>query len=270
MEREGGVVVDEREFGEFFASQYARLCWLGLLLTGSRAEGEELAQEALVRTWWRWALFRRRAGAVAATGFALVAGLALVAGVGQLVQDRPETATSPKPAEHACGPAADAATARTIDVYVAVLQHLMANPNARGRPVRVLYVVDRAVPYDDNAGMLPSERRQQTAPRSASTAAFAESVKGCLASVRFPNLPPIRLVSGYDDPRVAKAGRDPFPVVADGRVVQLEGVPPQGDRLELAASSNGGGGLDAFGGVYILGRRDGAWRVVDMERGWIA
>jgi hypothetical protein len=46
-------------------------------------------------------------------------------------------------------------------------------------------------------------------------------------------------------PRVAKQDRGPIPVVADGRVIQLEGVPPQGDRLELAASSDGGGGLDA-------------------------
>jgi RNA polymerase sigma-70 factor (sigma-E family) len=52
------VAVDEVEFREFFASQYARLCWLGLLLTGDRAEAEELAQEALARTWWRWAVRR--------------------------------------------------------------------------------------------------------------------------------------------------------------------------------------------------------------------
>jgi RNA polymerase sigma-70 factor (sigma-E family) len=53
------VAVDEAEFSEFFASQYAPLCWLGLLLTGSRTQAEELAQEALVRTWWRWQLVRR-------------------------------------------------------------------------------------------------------------------------------------------------------------------------------------------------------------------
>jgi RNA polymerase sigma-70 factor (sigma-E family) len=52
------VAVDEVEFREFFASQYVRLCWLGLLLTGDRAEAEELAQEALARTWWRWAVSR--------------------------------------------------------------------------------------------------------------------------------------------------------------------------------------------------------------------
>jgi Sigma-70 region 2 len=52
------VAADEVEFREFFASQYTRLCWLGLLLTGDRAEAEELAQEALARTWWRWAVHR--------------------------------------------------------------------------------------------------------------------------------------------------------------------------------------------------------------------
>jgi RNA polymerase sigma-70 factor (sigma-E family) len=53
------VAIDDAEFRDFFASQYERLCWLGLLLTGSRAEAEDLAQEALVRTWWRWQLVRR-------------------------------------------------------------------------------------------------------------------------------------------------------------------------------------------------------------------
>jgi RNA polymerase sigma-70 factor (sigma-E family) len=53
------VAVDDAEFSDFFASQYAELCWLGLLLTGSRAEAEELAQEALARTWRRWKLVRR-------------------------------------------------------------------------------------------------------------------------------------------------------------------------------------------------------------------
>jgi RNA polymerase sigma-70 factor (sigma-E family) len=49
----------DAEFSEFFASQYARLCWLGCALTGSSAQAEELAQEALVRTWWRWRLVGR-------------------------------------------------------------------------------------------------------------------------------------------------------------------------------------------------------------------
>ena len=55
------MAVDDAEFREFFVSEYSRLCWLGFLLTGSGAEGEELAQEALVRMWWRWQLGRRPA-----------------------------------------------------------------------------------------------------------------------------------------------------------------------------------------------------------------
>jgi hypothetical protein len=200
-------------------------------------------------------------------------------------RDRPvaPTVTSrDRPARYACGPGTDAATARTIGVYVAVLQQLTGDPHAwLGR---VLYVVDRAVPEkwvkddqapsrtDNNGPAVPSERRRPTAPRSTSTAPFTDSVKRCLMSGRFPNLPPtIRLVSGVEDPRVAKKqGQGPMAVVGDGRVVQLEGVPLKGDRLELAASSNGGGGLDAHGGLYILERRGGTWQVVDIRAQWIA
>jgi RNA polymerase sigma-70 factor (sigma-E family) len=46
------------EFREFFVSQYGRLCWLGLLLTGDRAQAEDLAQEALLRTYWMWSRVR--------------------------------------------------------------------------------------------------------------------------------------------------------------------------------------------------------------------
>ena len=53
------MAVDDTEFRDFFASQYARLCWLGCALTASPAQAEELAQEALVRTWWRWRLVGR-------------------------------------------------------------------------------------------------------------------------------------------------------------------------------------------------------------------
>jgi RNA polymerase sigma-70 factor (sigma-E family) len=52
-------VGQDAEFQEFFASQYPALCRLGYWLTGDRAEGEELAQEALVRAYWRWPLVRR-------------------------------------------------------------------------------------------------------------------------------------------------------------------------------------------------------------------
>src|SRR6266540_854435 len=61
MSSAGGVVGwEERQFSEFFASQYRRLRRLGFLLTGDWVEGEELAQEALVQVYWRWALVRRQ------------------------------------------------------------------------------------------------------------------------------------------------------------------------------------------------------------------
>jgi RNA polymerase sigma-70 factor (sigma-E family) len=47
---------DDPDFGEFFASQFGRLRRLGFWLTGDWGEAEELAQDALVRTYrqWRW------------------------------------------------------------------------------------------------------------------------------------------------------------------------------------------------------------------------
>ena len=56
------MAVDQVEFRELFASQYTRLCWLGLLLTGDRAEagpaspgpppdGGEAPVEAVVEDW---------------------------------------------------------------------------------------------------------------------------------------------------------------------------------------------------------------------------
>ena len=51
---------EDRQFPEFFTSQYGRLRRLGFLLTGDWAQAEELAQEALVRVYWRWSLVRRQ------------------------------------------------------------------------------------------------------------------------------------------------------------------------------------------------------------------
>ena len=50
----------DRQFPEFFAGQYGPLRRLGFLLTGDWAQAEELAQETLVRVWWRWPLVRRQ------------------------------------------------------------------------------------------------------------------------------------------------------------------------------------------------------------------
>jgi Sigma-70 region 2 len=51
---------EDRQFPDFYVSQYGRLRRLGFLLTGDWAEGEELAQETLVRIYWRWSLVRRQ------------------------------------------------------------------------------------------------------------------------------------------------------------------------------------------------------------------
>jgi RNA polymerase sigma-70 factor (sigma-E family) len=52
------MAIDE-DFRGFFAQHYERLCRLGFLLTGDPAQAEDLAQDALVRTWRRWRLVRR-------------------------------------------------------------------------------------------------------------------------------------------------------------------------------------------------------------------
>jgi len=49
----------DEDFRGFFAQHYERLCRLGFLLTGDPAQAEELAQDALVRTWRRWRLAGR-------------------------------------------------------------------------------------------------------------------------------------------------------------------------------------------------------------------
>ena len=52
---------DEEElpsFEDFFASQYERLFRAMWLLTGSKAEGEDLAQEAMARVFERWSKVR--------------------------------------------------------------------------------------------------------------------------------------------------------------------------------------------------------------------
>ena len=43
----------DEDFRGFFAQHYERLCRLGFLLTADPAQAEDLAQDALVRTWRR-------------------------------------------------------------------------------------------------------------------------------------------------------------------------------------------------------------------------
>jgi RNA polymerase sigma-70 factor (sigma-E family) len=47
-------MAEDLQFREFFASQFGRLRRLGFWLTGDWAQAEELAQDALVRTYLRW------------------------------------------------------------------------------------------------------------------------------------------------------------------------------------------------------------------------
>jgi RNA polymerase sigma-70 factor (sigma-E family) len=53
------VTSEQVQFQEFFAAHYPRLRRLGYWLTGSWTEAEDLAQEAMVRTFWRWPSVRR-------------------------------------------------------------------------------------------------------------------------------------------------------------------------------------------------------------------
>jgi RNA polymerase sigma-70 factor (ECF subfamily) len=48
------VTTEAPAFGDFFAERYGRLARACLLLTGSAAEGEDLAQEAMARVLERW------------------------------------------------------------------------------------------------------------------------------------------------------------------------------------------------------------------------
>jgi RNA polymerase sigma factor (sigma-70 family) len=48
------VTSEASTFGDFFAERYGRLARACLLLTGSAAEGEDLAQEAMARVLERW------------------------------------------------------------------------------------------------------------------------------------------------------------------------------------------------------------------------
>jgi RNA polymerase sigma-70 factor (ECF subfamily) len=48
------VTSEAPTFGDFFAERYGRLARACLLLTGSAAEGEDLAQEAMARVLERW------------------------------------------------------------------------------------------------------------------------------------------------------------------------------------------------------------------------
>jgi hypothetical protein len=186
------------------------------------------------------------------------------------------TSGAAPPAPHPCGPGADPATARVVDLYVTMLRHLVRQRDHGGPGARVLYLVDHAVPELQETGIL-EEEKQTPAPASDSTAEFAPALRRCLEGVRFDGLPPIRLVDGWGDPAIRTepmAGKgwpagQPRPLrVVDGRLFSLGGVPDGVTRLALAASSLAGDN-DATGGLFVLRRDGGTWRVTSQERYWI-
>jgi hypothetical protein len=213
----------------------------------------------------------RRLRPVALVAVALAAGLA-VQGCAA-----PEPAPVAAPVQHPCGPEVDQTTARVVDVYVAMLRHLVRERDHAVTGDETLYLVDNAVPEFHETG-IPEREKQTPAPASRSTAEFPGSLRRCLEGARVDGLPPIRLVEDWDDPAIPSEplpGRerspgDPWRRIVGGRLFYLGGVPDSGDRLALAASSAGGIGFDYSGALFVLERRAGAWRVTEIARTWVS
>jgi hypothetical protein len=210
-------------------------------------------------------------------GLAAVALAVALAVQGCASPHAPSGAAPPgPPAPHPCGPRADPATVRVVDVYLATLRHLVRQRDHGGPGARVLYLVGHAVPELQETGIL-EEEKQTPAPASGSTAEFPRAVRRCLEGTRFDGLPRIRLVDGWGDPAIRTkpkppkgwpSGQPPPRRVVDGRLFSLGGVPDGVTRLALAASSLAGDN-DATGGLFVLRRDRGTWRVTSQERYWI-
>jgi hypothetical protein len=212
---------------------------------------------------------RRRLAALVA---AALAGALAVQGCAD-----PDRASVVAPVQHPCGPEVDPVTARVVDVYAAMLGHLAGQRDHGVAGAEVLYLVDHAVPELQETG-IPEREKQTPAPASRSTAELAAAVRSCLETARFDGLPPIQLVEDWDDPAIrtepvpAKgrpSGQEQPRRYLGGRLFFLGGVPAGGQRLALAASSSGGTN-DYTGGLFVLRRRGGAWRVTDQARYWVA
>jgi hypothetical protein len=189
----------------------------------------------------------------------------------------PDAAPVAAPAEHPCGPEVDPATARVVDVYVAMLGHLVRQRDHGVAGTEVLYLVDHAVPEFQETG-IPEREKQTPAPASRSTAEFPAPLRRCLEGARFAGPPQIRLVEDWDDPAIpsepvpgqSRSPGDPWRRIVDGRLFFLSGVPDREDRLALAASSTGGLGFDYSGALFVLERRAGAWRVTGQAHSWVS
>jgi hypothetical protein len=193
----------------------------------------------------------------------------------------PGAAPVAAPAQHPCGPEVDPATARVVDVYATMLRHLVSQPRDGNGNLEVLHLVDHAVPEFHPTGV-PEWEKRTPAPASRSTAEFVPAVRRCLEGARLDGLLPVRLVEDWDDPAirteplpVRTAVGEPYPGdpprrIVDGRLFSLSGVPARGHRLAIAASSAGGIGYDHGGGLFVMQRRSGTWRVTDQPRTWVS
>ena len=184
------------------------------------------------------------------------------------------------PPEHPCGPEVDRTTARVVDVYAAMLARLaQRREHERGgvAGAEVLYLVDHAVPEFHPSGV-PDWEKRTPAPASTSTVEFTPAVRRCLEGARLNGLPPIRLVDGYDDPAIrsepvlvkgGRPGEEAPRRYLDGLLFYIGGVPDRGHRVPLDASSSNAT-YDWNGGLFVLQRRAGVWRVTEMARTWVA
>jgi hypothetical protein len=188
----------------------------------------------------------------------------------------PDAGPVAAPAHHPCGPDVDGATARVVDVYAAMLGHLVRQGNHDVTGDEILYLVDHAVPEFHETG-IPEWEKKTPAPASTSTAEFTPAVRRCLEGARLDGLPPIRLVEDWDDPAIPSeaapapgwpSGQEQPRRYLDGRLFFLGGVPDRGHRLALAASSSDAT-YNQSGGLFVLQRRVGAWRVTGQERYWV-
>ncbi|MCA1825225.1 MAG: hypothetical protein ABR520_01410 [Mycobacteriales bacterium] len=181
-------------------------------------------------------------------------------------------AAQPTPTASA-GPCSDAhleaASRRARDVYTIVLGKLLENPAAKEARRPVVYLADHG--YPEPPMTEPEYHSPDPGAASASTERFAQPLLDCLASGEMPGLPKMTIVTGDDDPKVRRERPDGFSRISNGRIVSLAAVPTEGDLVRVQASSSGGGGLDAYGGWYLVERQsDGPWRLGRVLRQFIA
>ena len=162
----------------------------------------------------------------------------------------------------------DAAGIRSRDVIAASVRNLLNDSQSKGDPRKVVYFTDHGEP--GSAGGEP-EPSSQPGTASQSKDRFPDPLLRCLASGELPGLPEMTIVTGHDDPSIEREKPDGFSRMTKGRVLAVSAVPPSGDAVRMTVSSGGGGGLDYFGGTYLVEHRaDGTWQVAKTLSQFIA